>query len=455
MATAAQAQSITGLSYQLPRDKGIPKVASQYKKSSVATAPGQLNTNGSIQSSGAITEKLMEKPSAQIPSKATSDVLMSANEVGRDTSMSTPSGANDQAAAKVGEKINHDGLGKIQRGDDSTANKETQGSHSSTKSKAVAKQRPNAQSSTEEGEITSKPTVPLNRIPVQESTPKPASHKKTPPTRVSTLTNIAPTGPRAKRQVSVSKALEATSALEHGGGQGDAGADAHSSAPWSHGKHGNGLASLSARRGRLDHGDHGDHMTWEAYKAPPPAHHVYARPSGEQRPPSPSPMASRLFGVGDWEVQRFVSRDPDLQDWLHLTGWYHPEYRKHELARLRRREEIERESIELRKEGELEKAQLKGECGEPSSEARLLSNAGARPLLLPPAPPQLTDDVEPAEYRMLGRYTVTAGTKRERGEENNDDDDDDDDDAADGGFSAKYCRTSPSPPAQVQQPFAT
>lgn len=436
-ATAAQAQPIPGLSYQVPEDKCARKGASQSKQPSVAITADQLNTNESIQSSGDITGRLMEMLSSQMPSKAadkdSSDALVGANEVGRD--VNALSDANGHAAAKVEEEIDNDDRSKIQRGDDSTANKETDASCNSTKSTAVAKKKPNAQSSTEEGKITGKPSAPLHRIPVKELTRQPASHKKTPPSRVSTVNSIVPTEPHAKRHMS--RSLEVTPAPRHTsrGCQDDAVSGAQSSASRSNGKQGQGLASLPARPGRLDHSHH---MTRENHKEPPPpARHAYARSSREQRPHSSSPMASWPVGLSDWEVQRFACRDPDLRDWLHLTGWYHTEYRKHELDRLRRREEIEHESAELRKEGELEKARLKDECREPYSEARYLSDAGPRPLLPPPASPRprRVDDVESAGYRMLGRYTVTAGTKRERSEESDDDD-------ADGGSSAKYYRTN-------------
>lgn len=91
---------------------------------------------------------------------------------------------------------------------------------------------------------------------------------------------------------------------------------------------------------------------------------------------------------------------------------------------MRRQEQIDRESAELKAEGEREKARLKRGFAEGS-------RAGHAP-----APPRRADGLEPAGYSMLGPYAVTGGIKRERGEES--------DGGADGRSPAKYPRTNSS-----------
>lgn len=397
--TIAGAQSIPGQSYQLPSARGMHVEASQINKPpTLLTTPGKSSADGSNQSSPLITRTLMD--SLQSP-KESPNIVKEVNYARGD--IDAPSSANDHTAAKVEEKPDDGARGKVQRGDSSTSRKEAHATRSSAKSAVVPKDTPNTRSSTEEGEITGEPFATLRRIPVHESTRQPVSCKNTPPTRVSTITNITPTDQHAERRVS--RSLKAMPDPKHRV-QAAAGAGTPSSASRSGGR--------------------------QALKSSPPpplpsAHHVYARPSREQRPRSVSPLASRLIEDREWQVQSVDFRDPDLRDWLRLTGWYDSGFRERELVRLRRLEEIEHEKAELRKQGEHDKAELNSELGEPASETR-------HPLLMPLAPPRRTRDVEPPEHGMLGRYPVTTGTKRERGEESDGD--------ADGCFSTKYHRTN-------------
>ncbi|KAK7719368.1 hypothetical protein SLS63_010117 [Diaporthe eres] len=430
--TLAQAQSIPGLSHQMPNDRDTHKGTSKSKISSDLNAPGQLNANYKVHGSGKITEKLMEKLPSSTPSKTTgkdaNDAAMTVNEVG--PNLKAPPGTEVHAPAKIQKKTDNCARGKAQQGADSTASEEALASRIGTKSKVDPKEKSSTLSATEEGEIESKPSAPARRIPVQESTPQPASRKRTPPTRAPTATTIVPTEPRAERNSS--RSSEAKPVAKYREAQGDT-APAHPSASRSDNKHRHGRRSLHDRQGRQEEDD--NHITWKAHKAAPPPfpHHVYARPSREQRPRSPSPAASRPIEHHGQEVQSFDFQDPDLRDWLRLTGWDSYRYRQGELARLRRQEEIDRESRELKEQGEREKAWLKEGFAE-GSKANHPSGAGPRPLLLPPAPSQRAEDVKPAEYSMLGPYTVTGGIKRERGEESDGD--------VDGGFSTKYYRTN-------------
>lgn len=418
--STAQGQTIPGLSYQLPDEKGLGEETSRSKKPPRVTATDESGTEDSIQKSQAMTEELMAKLTTPVSAKAIGkdkdigNTLMAGKEVERDST--TPSYASDYAAAEVQGKSNDDALRKDQRKDD-TARKDAHASNGSTT--VAPKEKSTTRSSTEEGEITGgKPSPSLRKIPVQESTPQSASRKKTPPPRVSTVTSIVPTEPRAERRVS--RTAEATPAPKYRGSRADITA-AHSSASRSDSKRGHGHDSLPARPA-VGIPEHESTMTWEAYKAPP-ARHTHAKPSREQRPRSASPVVRN----SDFEVERFTYQHPDLRDWLYYTGWDAPAFRRNELTRLRRLEEIERERAALKQECEREKAELKGD-GEPAGKARRLSDGGARPLL------RRAEDVEPAEYRMLGRYTVTAGNKRDRGEESDGD--------RDGGFSAKFYRTN-------------
>lgn len=429
--TAAGAQFIPGLSYQPPDGRGTHDVALHLKEPPALNTRDQPNANDSVKISPAINEKPMEKIPSSTQSKAagkdTNDVLMAVSEVRRE--IDAPSAADDHAAAKVQEKRGDGARSRVHRGDDSTDRKTAHASRSSNKSDSVPNGRSNTQSSIEDGEITSKPSAPPRKIPVQEPPPQPASCKKTTPARAPAVTtSVTPTEPRAERPVSGS--LEATPVPKYRGDKGEA-APVLLSASRFDSKHGNGRTSLSARPVKPGHDSH---TTWETYKEPPPppAHHMYARTSREQRPRSVSPVALRPIQGSDWEVQRFASQHPDLRDWLELTGWNAPEYRTRELGRLRRLDEIQRESDELKRQGEREKALL-NEFGEPAGRASRLSDSGPRPLPLPPAPPRQADSFEPAEHRMLGRYAVTAGIKRERREDSDSD--------GDGGFSAKYHRT--------------
>lgn len=407
--TVAGAQSIPDQSRQLPDDGGTHGEASQSNKPSTSlNTPDKPSTNDSTQSTPCITRTLMES-------------LRDVNDAKRDSD--APSSANDHKAAKVEEKPDNGARDKVQRGDNSTSRKEAQASHGRAKSTVVLKDKPNAQSAAEEGEITGEPSAALRKIPVHESTRQPAS-RKTPPTRVSTLTSIATTDQHAKNRVSGT--LKATPESKHTGPAG-AGYGAPSSASRSGGRHEQGRA----RHGRQDYDAQ---ITWEAYKPPPSAHHTYTRPSREKRPRSASPLARRPIEEREWETPGIDPRDPDLQEWLRLTGWYKPDwFRQEELFRMRRMEEIELERIRLRKQGERDRAEVQGELGEPASEARYQSDAGHRPFPMPLAPPRHTEDAEPPEHGMLGRYPVMTGTKRERGEENDGD--------AEGSFS-KYPRIS-------------
>lgn len=388
-------------------------------------ASDQLTANDKVQGSPDLYEKLMEKLSSPTPPETTgkdaTDAAMTVNEVGRD--MKAPPGTNDHAAAKVQKKTNNCARSKVHGEDDSTARKETPAPHSGTKSKAAPTEKASTLSSAEEGEIKTKPSAPTRRIPVQESTPQTASsRKKTPPTRNPTATTIVPTEPRAERNVF--KTLEAKLPVpKRKEAQGDA-APARPSASRSDGKRGHG------RQGRQ--GDD-KHKTREVHKAPPPpssSHNVYVRPSREKRPLPATPAAPRPIEDRSRDVQSSDFQDlPDLRDWLYLTGWDNPGYRQGELSRMRRQEQIDIESAELKAEGEREKARLKEEFAEGSKAGQHPSGiAGPRPLLLPPKPPK------PAEHSMLGQYTVTSGIKRERGEESDGD--------AYGGEAAKYYRTN-------------
>lgn len=414
----AQAQPTPGLSHQMLDDRGIQVGTSRPKRPSDLNAPDHMNANDSVQTPRDITESLMEHLLSSIPSetagKDTNDAMTAANEVR--SNVNTPSGTNGHAATKVQEKADQVAPSRTQRGDDSTARKETQ----STKSTVVPKEKSNTQSSIEEGEIIGRPPAPSCRIPVKESTARPASCKKIPRTRAPTVTSIVPTETGAERQVS--RSLEATRAPRHREARADT-APANSYTSRSDRKHEHGRASLPARQGRQNDDNH---ITWETYKAPPPSSRkVYARPSHELPHRPASPVTPRPTKARDWEMQRSDYQDPDLRDWLRFTGWNNPDFRKRELARLRRLEEIEHEGAELRKQGEREKARLKEECGG-ASQASRIGDAGPRP------PPRRAGDAEPAGYGMLGRYMVTSGVKRERGEDSDGD--------ADGGFSAKYHR---------------
>ncbi|KAG6363747.1 hypothetical protein INS49_008850 [Diaporthe citri] len=380
-----QAQSIPGLS----------QGTSQSKKPSNLNAPDQLNGNDKVQGSPDIYEKLMEKLSSPTPSKTTgkdaNDITMTVNEVGRD--IKAPPGTNAHAAAKANEKPDNRARSKAQRGGDSTARKETPASRSGTKSPVVPKEKASTLSSTEEGEITSKPPAPTRKIPVQESTPKPASRKTTPPTRLARPSLCQ----NKEKKTRVTPAL-----LIHPRPSPTASADM--------------AVEVHLTPARADKAT--TTPPGGAYMAPPPPfpHHVYARPGREQRPHPTSPVASLPIEDRDWEIQSFDFRDRDLRDWLRLTGWDSRGFRLGELARLRRQEQIDRESAELKAEGEREKARLKEEFAE-GSKASHPSGARPRPLLLPPAPPR-------------------RGIKRERGEESDGD--------ADGDSSAKYYRTNRS-----------
>lgn len=431
--TLAQAQSIAGLSHQMPDDRDTHQGTSKSKIPSDLNVSSQLNANDKVQGSEKITEKLMEKLPSSTQSKTTgkdaNDAAMTVNEVGRD--IKAPEGTDGHEAAKVQKKTDNCARSKAQQGDDSTAREETLALRSGAKSKVDPKEKASTLSSTEEGEIKSKPSAPTRRIPVQESTPKPASRKKTPPTHALTATTIVPTEPRAERNVFRSREAKPVPKDREAKGDTD---PARPSAPRSDGKRAHGRRSLHARQGRQDDDD--KHIAWEALKARPLPfpHHVYARPSREQRPRLASPTASRPIEDRGREVQSSDFQDPDLRDWLYLTGWDSREYRQGQLARLRRQDQIDRESAELKAEGEREKARLKEEFVE-GSKASHPSGAAPRPLLPPPALPRRAEDFEPAEYSMLGRYPVTTGgIKRERGEDSDGD--------ADGGFSAKYHRTN-------------
>lgn len=428
--TAAGAQFIPGLSYQPPDDRGTHDDALHLKEPSALNSPDQPNANDSVKTCTAITEKLMDKISSSTQSKTagkdTNDALRAVSEVRRE--INAPSAANNHAAAKVQEKRADGARSKVHRGDDSADTKATHASLSSNKSSSAPKRRSNTQSSIEDGEITSKPSAPRRKIPVQEPPLQPASPKKTTPARASAVASVAPAEPRAERPLP--RSLEATPASKCRGNKGEA-APVHSSASRFVSKHETGRTSLSARPGKPGHDSR---TTWETYKEPPPppAHPMYARTSREQRPRSVSPVASWPTQGSDWEVQRFASQHPDLRDWLELTGWNNPEFRTRHLGRLRRLNEIQRESDELKRQGEREKARL-SEFGEPTGRASRLSDSGPQPQPQPPAPPRQANDFEPAEHRMIGRYAGTAGIKRERGEDSDSD--------GDGGFSAKYHRT--------------
>ncbi|KAL1871689.1 hypothetical protein Daus18300_004689 [Diaporthe australafricana] len=418
--STAQGQTIPGLSYQLPDEMGLGEETSRSKKPPKVTATDESGTKDSIQKSQAMTKKLMAKLTPPVTArtigrdKDIGNTLIVGKEVERDST--APSHASGCAAAGVQGKSNDGARRKDTRKDD-TVRKDGHASNGSTT--VASEEKPTTRSSTEEGEITgTKLSLPLQKIPVQESTPQSASRKKTPPARVSTVTSIVPTEPRAERRLS--RTVEATPDPKYRGPRGDTTA-VHSSASRSDSKRGHGHDTLPARPA-VDNPEHEDPMTWEAYKAPP-ARHAYAKPSREQRPRSASPV----LRDSDFEVERFAYQHPDLRDWLYYTGWDAPAFRRNELARLRRLEEIERERAALKQECEREKAELKGD-GEPAGKARRLSDGGSHPLL------RRAEDVEPAEYRMLGRYTVTAGNKRERGEGSDGD--------RDGGFSAKFYRTN-------------
>lgn len=428
--TIAGPQSTPGLSHQMTDDRVMHQEVPQLKDPSVLNTPAQSSANDSSQILPSINGNLMEKLSSPTPSKAagkeTNDALMAVNDAGRNKD--TPSGANDVASAKVQDKPNDGARSKVQPGDD-TASKEPHASRDSNKSATNPKDKPNTHSSTEEGEI--KTSAPLPKIPVHELMTQPASRKKDPPSRASMVTNIAPTEPRAKRQFSNS--LAATPDAKHRGVHAGAGSGGHSSASRSVGKHEHSRHSLPTRPSRTCHDDP---TTWDAYKAahPPIDHHVYARPVREQRPRMASPAESRPTNEDfDRDVQIFASRHPQLHEWLRLTGWYAPDFRVGELRRLLQQEKIDRESAELRREGDLAKARLKAECGEAAKEARHLSDAGHRSLLSP-VPPRRAEHDEAAEYRKLGRYPVTAGIKREHSEDSDGD--------ANRSSSAKYHRTN-------------
>lgn len=398
--TVAGAQSIPGQSRQMPGDGGTHANASQLNKPPISlNTPDKSSTNGSTQSTPCITRTLMES-------------LRDVNDAKRDSD-AAPS-ANDHEAAKVEEKPDDRARDKVQRGDNSTSKNEAQASRDSAKSTVVLKDKPNAQSAAEEGEITGEPSAPLRKIPVHESTSQPAS-RKTPPTRVSTVNTITPNDQHAKRRVSGS--LKATPDPKHRGPAG-AGYGAPSSASRSGGRHEQGRA----RHGRQDYDAQ---ITWETYKPPPSAHRTYTRPSREQRPRSASPLATRPTEGREWETLGFDPFDPDLPEWLRLTGWYKPDwFRQEELFRMSRMEEVELEKIRLRKQGERARAEVQGELDEPAREARYQSDAGHRPFPMPLAPARHTEDAEPPEHGMLGRYPVRTGTKRERGEESDGDADD-------------------------------
>ncbi|KAI3395232.1 hypothetical protein diail_1658 [Diaporthe ilicicola] len=425
-------QTIPGLAYQLPDDSNLHKEASRHENSPRMTATDELDTKDNIQKPQAIPEKLMVRLTSSIPSKTVGKDKETVNTpvVGKEIEREGIAALcpDDRTAAgnrgQPDDGANHKG-GRM---DQKTASKDTSPSGGSMKTKMAPKEKSNTRSSTEEGEITGKPSPPLRKIPVQESTPQSAARKKTPPARAraSTVTNIAPTEPRAERHVF--RTVETPLAPKHREPQRDM-ATAHSSASRPDGKRGHGHSSMPARPA-IDIPERDSAMNWKGYSAAP-ARHVYARPSREQRPRSASPVVRG----SDPEVERFASQHPDLRDWLYYTGWDAPGFRRNELARLRRLDEIERERAALKQECEREKAELKGE-GDPPGRARHASDGGARPplLLLPPAPARRAEDAEQAEYRMLGRYTVTAGMKRERGQER--------DGGGDGGSSTKFYRTN-------------
>ncbi|KAH8774712.1 hypothetical protein F5883DRAFT_712218 [Diaporthe sp. PMI_573] len=424
--TVAQSQSDPSLSHKLPDDKGTLKETSQLKKPSTFSPAEQSTPIGSAQSSTAMIEKLMEKPSTSTPSKTagndTSDVPMVVNEVR--CNANAPSVTNGRAAITVQEKTDASAYSEAQQGDNSTDKKEKRASRSSTEGMAVPDDESKHKSSIEDGEITTKPSAPLDKNPVQEPTPQHASRKKASPTRVSTGTSIVPIKTRAERRVS--GPLEATPASKHRGPQGNT-APARSSVSRPQGRNGHRRASSPVRHRRTDRNDN---MTWETYKVSPLDHHAHPRAGREQRHRSKSPVAMwQTDGDGDREVKRLASRYPELRDWLEYTGWHFIDYRMSQLDRLRRMADNERENSQLRKEVEREKARLK-EYREPASKVKYLSDAGSRPMPFPLAPTQQAGDVERPKYRKLGPYSVTDGFKRKRSEESDDD--------RDGSYSPNY-----------------
>lgn len=324
----AQAQSIPGLSHQTPDDRDTHEGTSQSKIPPDLNAPDQVDANDKVQGSPDIYEKLMEKLSSPTRSKTTgkdaNGAAMTTNEVGRD--IDAPSSTNAHAAATSQEKPDNRARDKAQRGDDGTAIKEAPASLSDTKSTvvpkekastAVTKEKSSTLSSTEEGEIKSSP--PTRRIPVQESTPQPASsrNKRTPPIRAATATTIVPTEPRAERNAS-SRSRETKPPVPKlkEEAKGDT-VPARPSASRPDGKRGHGRrASHHARQGRQ--GDDNNHTTREPHKAPPPPssfpHHVYVRPGREQHPRSSSPAAPRPIEYRERELESvdFRDRDRDL-----------------------------------------------------------------------------------------------------------------------------------------------
>ncbi|KAJ0110134.1 hypothetical protein J7T55_000566 [Diaporthe amygdali] len=427
--TTAQGQTFLSLSNGFPDVLDAHKEASRSKKLPKMAESDESGTHDSIQRSQAVTQKLMEGLSPRGPStlmvQEKGDKMAAVNET--ELISNRPSRANDHTGAKVQEKLADGDNSKIQPRDGYTA-EDTNASRSETRTALAPKEKSNMRSTTEDGEITRKHSPALHKIPVRESTTQPATRKKTPPTRASTVTSIVPTEPRAERHVS--RSVDPTSVSKQREFRGDTAAG-HSSAPRSDNKHGHGRRSLPDRP-RVNMPEHDNTMTWEAYKAAP-ARHIYAQPNREPRPHSVSPAAARpARDDSDWEVERFAFEHPDLRDWLYYTGWNSSTFRRHELSRLRRMEEIECERYELMQERERETAELNG-AGEPASKARRLIDTGPLPLSLDPAPPRRAEDVQPAEYRMLGRYTVTAGIKRERGEQSDGD--------RDYGSSAKFYRT--------------
>lgn len=427
--TTAQGQTNPSSSNGFPDVLDAQNEASRSRELPKMAEGDESGTHDSIQRSQAIAQKLTERLSLRGPStlmgKEKGDKMAAVKEIEITSNM--PSGANDHTGAKVQEKFADGDNSKIQPRDGYTA-EDTNASRSGTRTALAPREKSKMRSTTEDGEITRKHSPPLHKIPVQEPMTQPATRKKTPPTRASTVTSIVPTEPRAERYVS--RSANATPAPKQRGFRGDTAAG-HLSAPRSDNKHVHGRRSLPDRP-RVNMPEHDNTMTWEAYKAAP-ARHIYAKLSREPRPHPVSSAAARpTRDDSDWEVERFAFEHPDLRDWLHYTGWNSSTFRRHELSRLRRMEEIECERYELMQEHERETAELNG-AGEPASKARRLIDTGPRPLSLGPEPPRRVEDVQPAEYRMLGRYTVTAGIKRERGEESDGD--------RDYGSSAKFYRT--------------
>lgn len=352
MTTAvAQAQFIPGLSRKLPDDRETLKETSQLEKASVLRAAEQWTPDTNTQSPAGVTGKLMEKLSPSTPSKTIgndiTDNLLVINEVPRVVNM--PSGTNGRTVMTVHEKTEAGTSNRAQQGDDSTARTDELASHNNTKRMVGLEHRSHLKLSTKDGEITTKPSAPLYKDPVQDPTPQHASRKRTSPTRVPTDTRIVPTKTRAEG--CVSKPLEATPLSKYKKyerARGDK-ISARSTASRSEGRNGDRRVSSPARERRADRNEH---MTWETYNSSPLGHLPHPGAGREQRHRSASHVAPWPIDDEDKEVERLASRHPDLRDWLELTGWHFTDYRMGELDRRRRMADIDREKARLKDYGE-------------------------------------------------------------------------------------------------------